>query len=101
MLQTPTPSPGGLVTSNVLILVTLVSSLVSGIIGVITSLLYTRYYEKRKMKLDTLKRFAANRYDLKGDEFSGCNKSHQAPGPRRRTAARAQPRHWPDLEAGA
>ena len=55
-------------TANVL--VTIISSLISGIIGVIISTIYYRRYEKRKMKVDTLKRFVGNRYDLKGDEFS-------------------------------
>jgi uncharacterized protein DUF6680 len=70
MIQTPTPMSADLVTANVGIWITVISSLASGIVGVIASLLYTRYYEKRKMKLDTLKRFVANRFDLKGDEFS-------------------------------
>jgi hypothetical protein len=52
------------------IIVTLVSSLISGIVAVIISIVYYRRYEKRRTKIDTLKRFFANRYDLKGDEFS-------------------------------
>ena len=51
------------------ILVTLISSLLSGIIGVIISTYYYRKYENRKTKIDTFKNFVANRYDLKGDNF--------------------------------
>jgi len=56
------------ITTN--IIVTLVSSLISGIVAVSISIVYYRHYEKRRTKIDTLKRFFANRYDLKGDEFS-------------------------------
>lgn len=52
------------------ILVTIGSSLLSGIVGVVISTIYYRRYEKRRTKIDTLKRFFANRFDLKGDEFS-------------------------------
>lgn len=46
------------------------SSLVSRLAGVAVSTFYYRRHEQRKSKLDTLKRFMANRYDLTGDEFS-------------------------------
>jgi len=52
------------------IIVTIISSVLSGIVGVIISTIYYRRYEKRRTKIDTLKRFFANRYDLTGDEFS-------------------------------
>jgi hypothetical protein len=52
------------------IIVTVISSLLSGIVGVIISAAYYRHHEKRRTKLDTFKRFFSNRYDLKGDEFS-------------------------------
>ena len=52
------------------IIVTVVSSLLSGVIGVIISTAYYRRHEKRRTKIDTFKRFFSNRYDLKGDEFS-------------------------------
>ncbi len=48
----------------------ILSSLLSGIIGVVISTIYYRRHEARKIKLDTLTRVIANRYDLKGDEFS-------------------------------
>jgi len=52
------------------IIVTVASSLLSGIIAVIISIAYYRRHEKRQTKIDTFKRFFSNRYDLKGDEFS-------------------------------
>jgi hypothetical protein len=51
-------------------LITILSSLISGLIGVVISTLYYHRFEKRKTRLDTLIRFAGNRYDVKGDEFS-------------------------------
>lgn len=44
--------------------ITIVSILLSGVIGVIISIEYYRRYEKRKSKLDTLKRLVANRFAL-------------------------------------
>lgn len=52
------------------IIVTVVASLLSGIVAVIISAAYYRYHEKQRTKIDTFKRFFSNRYDLKGDEFS-------------------------------
>jgi len=52
------------------IIVTVVSPLLSGLVGMIISTVYYRRYEKRRTKIDTFKRFFANRYDLRGDEFS-------------------------------
>ena len=52
------------------IIVTVISSLLSGIVGVIISAAYYHHYEKRRTKIDSFKRFFSNRYDLKGDEFS-------------------------------
>ena len=54
------------------ILITIFSSLLSGIVAVIISKIYYRNYEKHKIKVDTLTRFVGNRYDLKGDKFSGA-----------------------------
>ncbi len=71
MFQTPTPTPSPsdfLSTTTVSILVTVISSLISGIIGVIISVIYYQRYENRKLKLDTLRRFAANRFDIASDE---------------------------------
>lgn len=51
-------------------LITLLSSLLSGVIALTISLFYYRRYEKRKAKWDTVKKFARYRYDLKSDEFT-------------------------------
>ncbi len=52
------------------IAVTIISSLITGIVGVIISTIYYRKYEKYQMKLKTLKDFAAYRWDLTGPNFS-------------------------------
>ena len=52
------------------ITITIISSLLSGIVGVAVSTFYYRRYENRKTRMDTFKRFFGNRYDLKGDAFS-------------------------------
>lgn len=49
---------------------TLLSSVISGLIGVIVSILYYKRYEKRQMKYKTLRDIAANRYDILGEEFT-------------------------------
>ena len=50
--------------------ITIISSLFSGIAGVIISTYYYREYENKKTRMDTFKRFFGNRYDLNGDAFS-------------------------------
>jgi len=50
--------------------ITIISSLLSGLLGVGISTLYYRRFEIRKFRVDTVKKFIANRYDLNGDEFS-------------------------------
>ncbi len=52
------------------ICVTVGSSLLSGVIGVLVSTFFYIRHEKRKDKLETLRRFMGNRYNLTGDEFS-------------------------------
>ena len=52
------------------ILIIIISSLLSGIIGVIVSVVYHRRYEKYRAKLDTLKNLVGYRNDVKGAEFS-------------------------------
>jgi len=52
------------------VIVGVASALLSGIVGVIISNRHYRTYEKHKMKVDTLKRLSANRFDVTGDEFS-------------------------------
>ncbi|MDY6918418.1 MAG: DUF6680 family protein [Chloroflexota bacterium] len=51
-------------------LIVVVASLVSGFLGVAISIVYYRRHEKRQMKLKTLKDFAANRYDVQGEQFT-------------------------------
>jgi len=52
------------------ILIILIASLLSGILGVIISNIYHKRYEERKIKIESFKRLFSNRYDLKGDEFT-------------------------------
>lgn len=49
---------------------TLVSSLLSGLLGVAISTAYYRRFEHRRVKLDTLTRLLGFRFDIGGDEFS-------------------------------
>ena len=44
--------------------VTIIASLLSGLIGVIVSSYFYRRYEKRKQKLDTLRRLLGNRWAI-------------------------------------
>ncbi len=52
------------------IILTIASSLFSGIIAVTVSAIYFRHHENRRIRYDTFKKFMANRFDLKGDVFS-------------------------------
>jgi len=52
------------------IVVTIAASLTSGVVGVAISTFFYIRHERRKDKLDTLRRFSGNRFDLVGDEFS-------------------------------
>ncbi len=52
------------------VVVTIVASVISGIAGVVISTIFYVRHERRKDKLETLRRFTGNRYDLVGDEFS-------------------------------
>ncbi|OGL87302.1 hypothetical protein A3I40_01610 [Candidatus Uhrbacteria bacterium RIFCSPLOWO2_02_FULL_48_12] len=53
-----------------LVLITIISSLISGIIGVVISIIYHRMSENRRSKIDTLKQFVGYRNDLKGEKFT-------------------------------
>jgi hypothetical protein len=55
--------------TTIWILITITSSLISGIVGVIISIIYYRKNEKRRTKIETLKNFVGYRYHLKGDNF--------------------------------
>ena len=50
--------------------VTVISSLISGLFGVLIANRYYRRSAIQRRKMDTTTRFFANRYHLKGDEFS-------------------------------
>lgn len=52
------------------ILITIISSLVSGIAGVVISIIYHKRAEKRQAKINTLKQFVGYRYDLRGEHFT-------------------------------
>lgn len=62
----------------------LISSLLSGLLGVLVSTFYYHRYEKRKVKFDTLRRLAATCYALTGrgteaskaDFFAALNEAH-------------------------
>jgi NADH:ubiquinone oxidoreductase subunit 5 (subunit L)/multisubunit Na+/H+ antiporter MnhA subunit len=56
--------------TTIWILITITSSLISGIVGVIISIIYYRKNEKRRAKIETLKNFVGYRYHLKGDNFT-------------------------------
>ena len=52
------------------VIVTIISSLISGIIGVGVSTWYFYKLERHKLKLDLARRLLGSRYDLRGDAFS-------------------------------
>jgi hypothetical protein len=52
------------------ILITIISSLISGISGVVISIVYHQKAEKRQQKFNTLKDFVGYRYDLKCESFT-------------------------------
>lgn len=50
----------------------ILSSLLSGLIGVLVSTFFYHRYERRKIKFDTAKRLFGYRYSIKGDGFSNA-----------------------------
>ena len=52
------------------VVVTIIASVISGIAGVVISTVFYVRHERRKDKIETLRRFMGNRYDIVGDEFS-------------------------------
>lgn len=56
--------------SNEAILVTIVSSLISGLLGVAVSTWYFYKLERHKLKLDLARRLLGNRFSISGDAFS-------------------------------
>ena len=57
--------------------VTIISSVLSGIFGVIISILYYRRYENRKQKFDTFRRLVGNRYAIT-ETFKGKSNSEHS-----------------------
>ncbi len=55
---------------NNAVLVTLVSSLLSGLIGVAVSAWFFYRLERRKQKQDLARRLLGNRFSIRGDDFS-------------------------------
>lgn len=49
---------------------TIISSLISGVIGVMVSMWYFYKLERHKLKLDLARRLLGNRFSISGDEFS-------------------------------
>ena len=56
--------------SNQAIFITIISSLVSGIVGAVLSVWYFYKLERHKLKLDLARRLLGNRYSITGDAFS-------------------------------
>lgn len=54
------------------VLVTIISSLISGLVGVFVSAYYFTRLEKHKMKMDTARRLLGHRYDISGAQFSAA-----------------------------
>ncbi len=52
------------------ILVVILASILSGILGVLISNIYHHKNQDRQIKIDTFKRVFSNRYDLQGEDFS-------------------------------
>lgn len=52
------------------ILVTVISSLISGVVGVLISTWYFYKLERHKLKLDLARRLLGNRFCISGDPFS-------------------------------
>ena len=50
-------------------LIVIISSLISGILGVIISTLYYKKAERRKEKMNLIMQLFGNRYDINGDRF--------------------------------
>lgn len=52
------------------VLLVIISSLISGVLGVIISTIYYKKAERRKEKINLVKQLLGNRFDLNGDKFS-------------------------------
>ena len=54
------------------VLVTIVASLLSGLLGVFASAWFFARFEKRKLKMDTARRLLGHRFDITGEQFSAA-----------------------------
>lgn len=52
------------------ILITIISSIISGVLGVIISNKYQKKTLVKQAKIETLKNFVGYRYDIKGEQFT-------------------------------
>ena len=50
--------------------VAVIVSLISGLVGALITMVAVAHRELRRFRVDTLKRFASNRFDLRGEEFT-------------------------------
>ena len=48
----------------------LLASIISGLLGVVVTIVYSRFNERRQQKLVVLEKFCANRNHLRGDKFT-------------------------------
>jgi hypothetical protein len=55
--------------TNTAIIVTIISSLISGLIGVLISFYFYNRLEKRKLKVETARKLFGNRYDINCQAF--------------------------------
>ena len=55
--------------TNETIILSLISSLLSGILGVVLSLSFYSRLEKRRIKIDSARKMFGNRHDISGDKF--------------------------------
>jgi ABC-type dipeptide/oligopeptide/nickel transport system ATPase subunit len=55
--------------TTIAIFVTIISSLLSGLIGIFVSFYFFNRLEKRKLKVETARKMFANKHDIKSKEF--------------------------------
>jgi len=58
--------------TNIAIMVTVISSLLSGLIGVVLSFYFFSRLETRKLKIDTARRLIGSRYNVHSTEFKSA-----------------------------
>ncbi len=55
---------------NTSVMIVVLSSLISGLVGVIVSTIFYQRMEKKKLRIDTAKKLIGNRHDLTGQDFT-------------------------------